>query len=137
MEAPVAIKIIGKNLDRQVKKEKITEDEKAAILGRISTATDLSAAAGADLVVEAVFESYDVKKEIFIKLDEVCGPDTILASNTSSISITKIGGAHCKPARAWASGLGSRHDPCVWQNRSGRMRIAAPSRGCRIGPRRR
>ncbi len=87
-----ALGTIEKNLGRQVKKEKITADEAKAILGRIDGQTDLSAAKGAELVVEAVFENFEVKKEIFTKLDEVCGPDTILASNTSSISLTKIAG---------------------------------------------
>ncbi len=86
------LKFIEKNLGRQVKKEKITQDEATATLGRINGVTDLGAAKDAELVVEAVFESFEVKKDIFTKLDEVCAPDTILASNTSSISLTKIGG---------------------------------------------
>jgi 3-hydroxybutyryl-CoA dehydrogenase len=92
-----AMGTISKNLDRQVKKEKISEDDKTAILGRITPADNLDAAAGADLVVEAVFESFEVKKEIFTKLDAVCKPGTILASNTSSISITKIAACTGRP----------------------------------------
>ena len=92
-----AVATIGKNLDRQVKKEKISESDKAAILDRIETATALDDAADAALVVEAVFESFEVKKDIFTKLDQVCGPDTILASNTSSISITKIAACTSRP----------------------------------------
>ena len=94
-----ALGVIDKNLGRLVKKEKISEDDKAATLARLGTATDLAAAADSELVVEAVFESFEVKKSIFTKLDEVCGPDTILASNTSSISITKIAACTGRPEK--------------------------------------
>ena len=90
---------IDKSLSRLVKKEKITEDEKKEILGRVSTSTELSAAADADLVVEAVFEDFDVKTKIFGELDGVCGSDVIFASNTSSISITAIGAATSRPEK--------------------------------------
>jgi len=83
---------IGKNLDRMVKKEKISEAEAKATLARLGTATDLKAAADSQLVVEAVFENFAVKQEIFATLDAVCSPETILGSNTSSISLTKIAG---------------------------------------------
>ena len=92
-----AIGTIDKNLGRLVNKEKISEQEKDATMARLQTATDLAAAADSALVVEAVFESYEVKKSIFEKLDEVCGPDAILASNTSSISITKIAACTKRP----------------------------------------
>ncbi len=94
-----ALATIDKNLGRMVKKEKISEDDKAATLGRLATAESLDAAAGADLAIEAVFESFEVKKAIFEKLDEVCGPDAILASNTSSISITKIAACTSRPEK--------------------------------------
>jgi 3-hydroxybutyryl-CoA dehydrogenase len=87
-----ALATIEKNLGRQVKKEAISEDEAKATLARLTPSTDLAATAGSALVVEAVFENFDVKKQIFTTLDEVCGPETILASNTSSISLTKIAG---------------------------------------------
>ena len=87
-----ALATIEKNLGRLVKKEKISEDDAKATLGRLNGATSLDAAADSDLVVEAVFENFEVKKEIFTTLDGACGPDTILASNTSSISLTKIAG---------------------------------------------
>lgn len=92
-----AIGTIDKNLGRLVNKEKISEQEKDATMARLNTATELGAAADSGLVVEAVFESYEVKKSIFEKLDEVCGPDAILASNTSSISITKIAACTKRP----------------------------------------
>jgi 3-hydroxybutyryl-CoA dehydrogenase len=87
-----AMGTIEKNLGRMVSKEKITAEEAKTTLGRLTPATELKAAADSDLVVEAVFENFAVKKEIFTQLDALCGPETILASNTSSISLTKIAG---------------------------------------------
>ncbi|MBU8871556.1 MAG: 3-hydroxybutyryl-CoA dehydrogenase [Gemmatimonadales bacterium] len=87
-----AMATIEKNLGRLVKKERITEEVAKATLGRLKATTDLNNASDSELVIEAVFESFEVKKDIFTKLDEICGPDTILASNTSSISLTKIAG---------------------------------------------
>ncbi|MBK9302611.1 MAG: 3-hydroxybutyryl-CoA dehydrogenase [bacterium] len=94
-----ALGTIAKNLDRQVKKGALSEADKDATLRRIAAATDLAAAAGADLAIEAVFESYEVKRAIFVKLDEVLGPEAILASNTSSISITKLAACTGRPGR--------------------------------------
>ena len=88
---------IGKSLDRFVKKETITEDQKREILGRIRTATDLNELGGCSLVVEAATENFDIKRQIFEKLDAICGPDAILSSNTSSISITKIAAVTKRP----------------------------------------
>ena len=94
-----ALGTIDKNLSRLVKKEKISEEDKAATLGRIATSESLDAAADADLAIEAVFENFEVKKGIFETLDEVCKADAILASNTSSISITKIAACTKRPER--------------------------------------
>ncbi len=89
---------IGKNLDRMVAKEKITAEDKTATLGRISTSTDLTAAvANVDLVIEAATEDADLKNKIFKQLDAACRPEAILATNTSSISITEIAGATQRP----------------------------------------
>lgn len=86
-----ALDTIAKNLDRQVKKEAISEDEKNATISRIGTSTSLeTAAANADLVIEAASENFDVKKKIFGTLDAVCKDDAFLATNTSSISITEL-----------------------------------------------
>ncbi len=86
-----AIQTITKNLDRQVAKGGINEEEKNNTLKNISTSTTIEqGASNADLVVEAAIENIELKLNIFRKLDEVCHPETILASNTSSISITKI-----------------------------------------------
>ncbi len=85
-----AMATIEKNLGRLVKKEKISQDEASATLARLHPGTELKAAADSDLVVEAVFESFSVKQIIFNKLDGICKPETVLASNTSSISLTKI-----------------------------------------------
>lgn len=81
---------IRRNLDRQVTKGTLDAEAAAATLVRITPATDLAAASEASLVVEAASEGRAVKRSIFQTLDRVCGPDTILASNTSSISITEI-----------------------------------------------
>lgn len=86
-----AIGTIGKNLDRQVAKGTLSEAEKATTLGNITTYTDLqSGVANSDLIVEAATENVDLKLKIFKDLDTFSKPDAILASNTSSISITKI-----------------------------------------------
>ncbi len=90
---------IDKSLSRLVKKEKITEEEKNGVLAKITTATDLKEAAGCGLVVEAVFEDFDVKASIFRELDKVCGDEVIFGSNTSSISITALGAATSRPDR--------------------------------------
>lgn len=88
---------ISKSLDRFVKKETITEAEKGEILGRISSTTLLDDLSGCSLIVEAATENFDIKRQIFEKLDEICGPETILSSNTSSISITKIAAVTRRP----------------------------------------
>mgnify|MGYP003572029001 FL=1 len=88
-----AVATIGKSVGKLAAKGKIPEADVEPIMGRIETATDLKAAADCELVVEAVFENLEVKSEIFKTLDEVCPPETILASNTSSISITRIAAA--------------------------------------------
>ena len=86
-----AINTIKKNLDRMVQKEKITEQEKAETLSNLSTFTDIQEGVkNAELVVEAATENVDLKLKIFGQLDTVCNKNTILASNTSSISITEI-----------------------------------------------
>jgi len=92
-----AIDTISANLQRGVDKGRMSADEKQSALGRIRPATDVAAAAGADLVVEAIIESLGPKTQLFAKLDEITPPDCILASNTSSISITKIGAATKRP----------------------------------------
>jgi len=88
---------IGKNLDRLVKREKITEGDKDTFLGRVSGATDLGAFADVDMVIEAILEEVEIKRKVFADLDKVCKPDAILASNTSSISVTKIAAATSRP----------------------------------------
>ena len=94
------MKTIAANLDRQLKKEILTEVDKSAILSRISTFTDLATGAGnADLVIEAASENSNTKTGIFKELDQVCLPSAILASNTSSISITKLAAATRQPER--------------------------------------
>lgn len=84
------MKTIKGNLDRQLKKGAITEEQVNNTISNISTSTSLADAKDSDLVIEAATENHDIKQNIFISLDEHCKPDTILASNTSSISITEI-----------------------------------------------
>src|ERR1700761_7822170 len=89
---------IEKNLDRQLSKGAIDEHIKAATLKNISTYTNIEQAVkNADLVVEAATENTDLKLKIFKQLDEHCSPNTILATNTSSISITKIASVTSRP----------------------------------------
>lgn len=90
---------ISKSLDRFVKKETMTEEQKVEVLGRIRTTTELGDLKDCSLVVEAATENFEVKKTIFEKLDAMCGPDTILSSNTSSISITKIAAVTKRPEK--------------------------------------
>lgn len=88
---------LNKGLDKLVSKGKLDEAKKAEILSHMSFTTELAAAADADLVVEAAIENLDIKKSIFAELDSLCKPETILASNTSSISITAIAAATKRP----------------------------------------
>lgn len=88
---------INKSLQRDVDKERLKDEEKGAILSRIQTTTEMGALGGADLVVEAVTEDVNVKRDVFRQLDEITQPAAILASNTSSISITKLGAATGRP----------------------------------------
>ena len=93
-----ALATIAKNLDRMVKKERITAEDKAATLANITTFTKLEEGAkNADLVVEAATENVDLKLKIFKNMDEVAPKDAILATNTSSISITKIAAVTSRP----------------------------------------
>ncbi|MCD6249569.1 MAG: 3-hydroxybutyryl-CoA dehydrogenase [candidate division Zixibacteria bacterium] len=94
-----AVATIGKSMDRQIKKEKITAGDKDAALARISTSTDLAVAADSQVVIEAVTEQLNVKLEIFKKLAEVCSTDAILASNTSSLPITQLAAATNNPGQ--------------------------------------
>ncbi len=84
---------LNKSVSKLVEKGRMTEEAKAQMLGNMSFTTDLALAADADLVVEAAIENLDIKKKIFAELDALCKPETILASNTSSISITAIAAA--------------------------------------------
>lgn len=90
---------IGKNLDRAVSKGKMTAQEKAEILGRIKGSTSLADFKDADFVVEAVIENFELKRNVFQTLDEVLPPSGILASNTSSISITKLAACTKRPSQ--------------------------------------
>jgi 3-hydroxybutyryl-CoA dehydrogenase len=94
-----AVETIGKNLQRGVDKGRMTEEAKGQTLARIETTTTLSALSRADFVVEAIFENQVAKKDLFTRLDGVAKPGIVLASNTSSISITRIAAATHRPER--------------------------------------
>ncbi len=87
------------SLKRMIKKGLMTLEQEREILARVTTTTDLNALANHDIVIEAASENVELKLNIFRDLDRICKPDTILASNTSSISITKIAGATKRPDR--------------------------------------
>jgi 3-hydroxybutyryl-CoA dehydrogenase len=93
------IETITKNLDREVKKGKLAEAEKPAVLGRIETTTDVGALAAADFAVEAVPEQLGLKVQLLKDVDAVLKPGAILASNTSSISITQLAAQTSRPER--------------------------------------
>jgi 3-hydroxybutyryl-CoA dehydrogenase len=88
---------VERSLGRFVDKGSLTVDDRDAALGRIATTTDLDVAAEAELVVEAVYENVDLKREIFATLDRICPDGTVLATNTSAIPITKIAAATRRP----------------------------------------
>ena len=90
---------LNKSLDKLVSKGKMDEIGKMAIADKITFTTDLSLAADADLVVEAAIENLDIKKSIFAELDKICKSETILASNTSSISITDMASSTKRPEK--------------------------------------
>ena len=94
------MKAIDKSLQRDVDKERLSADEKSVIMARIRTTTDTEALSAAFIVVEAATEDLAIKTEIFKSLDRVTNADAILASNTSSISITKLGAETRRPDKA-------------------------------------
>ncbi|MDR0357117.1 MAG: 3-hydroxybutyryl-CoA dehydrogenase [Clostridiales Family XIII bacterium] len=91
------IATVTKNLERLVAKEKISAADKDDMLSRINGSTDISIVADADLIIEAATEDMEAKKALFAELDELCKPGTIIATNTSSLSITEIASATKRP----------------------------------------
>ena len=91
--------IISGGLGKMLAKEKITQAEYDAVLARLSYSTDAATFADVDVVIEAVFEDVEVKRELFARLEDVCRPDVVFATNTSSISITAIAAASRRPDR--------------------------------------
>lgn len=90
---------IRKSLDRAVEKEKLTEDEHDAALSKLSFTTDVDDLAECDIVIEAIVENLEAKNELFGRLDELCGENTIFASNTSSLTVTDMAAATERPDR--------------------------------------
>jgi 3-hydroxybutyryl-CoA dehydrogenase len=91
------IATVTKNLEKLVAKEKITAADKDAMLSRVKGSTDISIVADADLIIEAATEEMESKKALFAELDKLCKPGTIIATNTSSLSITEIASATGRP----------------------------------------
>jgi len=94
-----AVAMITKSMDRLIKKERITEDDKKTTLGRLHTGTDLAVAKDVQLVVEAVTEDLAIKIDIFTKLEKICPPEVIFASNTSSLPITQLAAVTRRPTQ--------------------------------------
>jgi len=94
-----AMAALGKTFDKLVEKGKLTIEDAAAIRSRIKPATELKELAGAGLVIEAIIEDLGIKKKLFAELESVLGPDAVLATNTSSLSVTAIAAACMKPDR--------------------------------------
>jgi 3-hydroxybutyryl-CoA dehydrogenase len=94
-----AMETIGKNLEREVKKGKLAESEKPAVLARFNPVTDMAAIVAADFVVEAVPEKLEIKRAVLGEADKILRPEVILASNTSSISVTALAALTSRPDR--------------------------------------
>lgn len=90
---------IRSGLEKRIEKGKITEEDMTGILSRMHWSTDLEKAAESDFVIEAVFEDIGLKKEIFAKLNGICSPETVFASNTTALSISEIASAVSRPGR--------------------------------------
>ncbi len=88
---------VSAGLSRRIEKGKITQEDMDSVLSRMNWSTDLELAKDSDFVVEAIFENIEVKKEVFQKLDSICSPETILASNTTALSISEIASATSRP----------------------------------------
>jgi 3-hydroxybutyryl-CoA dehydrogenase len=93
------IATVSKNLDRELAKNKVTEAQKSETLKRIETTVDRGRLSACDFIVEAASEKLEIKSELFRDLDRICRPEVILASNTSSISITKLGAVTKRPQK--------------------------------------
>ena len=97
--------------ERAVRGGKLTEQERDTLLGRISLGTSLDALADVDIVIEAIPEQLAAKQELFRRLDDICGPTTVLATNTSALSVTELAAATASPVPG--------HRPALVQSRAG------------------
>ena len=94
-----ALDTIGKNLDREIKKGKVPQSEKPGVLARLKPVTDIAAIAVADFAIEAVPEKLEIKRAVLTEADKILGPEVVLASNTSSISMTTLAALTSRPDR--------------------------------------
>ncbi len=97
--APAMVAALGRSLTGRVEKGKLSEEDRSALLGRITTTSDLRGLAGCDLVIESIVEELAAKKHLFAHLDRVCRPDTILATNTSTLPVVELAMATGRPER--------------------------------------
>ncbi|MEU6818378.1 3-hydroxybutyryl-CoA dehydrogenase [Streptomyces sp. NPDC046860] len=98
-QAATCVRALEASTARAVGRGRLTEPERAALLGRVTTSTDLAAAAGADLVIEVAPESYEIKQQILSELDRVVRPETILATGTNALSVTRLASGSARPER--------------------------------------
>ena len=94
-----ALASIGNGYKKLVEKGKITQESMEAIMSNITTTTDYAAFADADLVIEAAVEDMQLKKEVFAQLDKICKPETVFATNSSSLSITELAACTSRPTQ--------------------------------------
>ncbi|MBK7141598.1 MAG: NAD(P)-binding domain-containing protein [bacterium] len=95
--AEKGIKGIGESMDREIKRWGLTKSDKKAILARITASSDLSVAEDAEIVLEAIYEDREKKRALFEKLDAICGPDTVMITNTGVLSVSEIAAATERP----------------------------------------
>lgn len=97
--AEKGIKGIGESIDREIKRWGLTKSDKKAILARITASSDLSVADDAEIVLEAIYEDREKKRALFEKLDSICGPDTVMITNTGTLSVSEIAQATERPEK--------------------------------------
>ena len=109
---------IERDLERRVKKGRLSEEERREVLGRISTTTSVEDCSGAPLVIEAVVEDLEVKKKVFADFEDVVADETVLATNTSSLSVAGIAAATKRPERVVGCTSSTRCPRCAWSRSS-------------------
>jgi 3-hydroxyacyl-CoA dehydrogenase len=122
-----ALDTIGKNLDREIKKGKLPESEKPAVLSRIKTVIDVTAISGADFALEAVPEKFEIKRAVLTDADKILRPEVVLASNTSSISMTTLAALTSRPDRFARYKPPTPHSISPWNSLKNSAKLRSPS----------